>query len=263
MPLDPHRDLILPPDETVLWRYMDFAKFVQFLETQSLWFLRADQFEDPLEGTYTDAEVEHLTALDAANGLPQRGILRGPKYMRSFAYVNCWRKGEGESLAMWDLYGKGNGVIAVKTTVGNFKMALAESQHRTFLGEVKYIDWARPYWDNNILAMCFRKDLSYQHEAEVRAVIWDPEIINRNMSGALEAARLRPDYSNAEFDPFILTKEDGEKVVSISFAPSRFITEVVIGPREKSWIQGLIRKILTRYGLEKIKIEVSNRLTPR
>ncbi len=64
MPLELHRDLILPPDATTLWRYMGFAKFIDLLETQTLWFPRTDQFEDPLEGTYTDAEIEHLRSLD-------------------------------------------------------------------------------------------------------------------------------------------------------------------------------------------------------
>jgi hypothetical protein len=35
----------------------------------------------------------------------------------------------------------------------------------------------------------FRKDSSYEHEKEVRAVIWDAEIVSRNMSDALIAAR--------------------------------------------------------------------------
>jgi hypothetical protein len=107
MPFEPHRDLILPPDATILWRYMDFAKFIHFLERQSLWFSRADQFEDPLEGTYTDAEIEHLRSFDANNAVPALRVsdrhLRGPKYMRTTAYVSCWRAGAGESLAMWDL----------------------------------------------------------------------------------------------------------------------------------------------------------------
>ena len=240
MPLELHRDLILPPDATILWRYMDFAKFIHLLERQSLWFSRADQFEDPLEGTYTDAEIEHLRSLDASNTAPGLRVsdsyLRGPKYMRTTAYVNCWRSGAGESLAMWDLYGKGSGIVAVKTTVENLKLAIAELPLRIFLGSVKYLDWDLASWDNNSLVMCFRKDSSYQHEAEVRAIIWDQDILARNMSDALMAARSRRDYPNSGSDPFILRREDGQRGIEVPFAAARFVTEVVVGPRERPWV---------------------------
>lgn len=39
-----------------LWRYVDFAKFLQMLETRSLFFPRADKFEDTFEGTSGIAE---------------------------------------------------------------------------------------------------------------------------------------------------------------------------------------------------------------
>ena len=266
MPFEPHPELILPPDDTVLWRYMDFAKFLDLLEKQSLWFSRLDQFEDPLEGTLTDAEIEHLRSVDADNaaqGMPpiSDGYLRGTKYMRTTAYACCWRAGAWESLAMWDIFGKGSGIVAVKTTVGNLKQAIAESHLRIFLGEVNYLAWNLAPWQLNGLVMCFRKDSSYQHEAEVRAIAWDVDIVGRNMSDALIAAQSRSDYPTNS-DPFVLRKEDGQPGIEVPLAAARFITEVVIGPREKAWVAGLVERVLKRYGLE-IKMTISNRLTPR
>jgi hypothetical protein len=262
LPLELHRDLVLPPDATILWRYVDFAKFIDLLERQSLWFSRTDQFEDPLEGTYTDAEIEHLRSLDSPGLRISDGYLNGPKYMRTTAYVSCWRAGEGESMAMWDLYNKGSGIVAVKTTVENLKLALAESSRRTFLGRVKYLKWDLASWDNNTLAMCFRKDSSYEHEKEVRAVIWDKDIVARNMSDAIEAARSRSDYPNSGSDPFILRKGDGQHGVYVPFSPARFVTDVVVGPRERRWVAGLVESVLKRYALD-INMTISNRLTPR
>jgi len=74
--LAPH--LITPPDETIIWRYMDFARFMQILETKTLWFARADQFEDPLEGTFTDAEREALLQDEAVHALQKSDPSRGP-----------------------------------------------------------------------------------------------------------------------------------------------------------------------------------------
>ena len=52
-------DGITPPDDRdTLWRYMSLEKFVNMLETKSLFFTRADKFEDPFEGFIPPALVE-------------------------------------------------------------------------------------------------------------------------------------------------------------------------------------------------------------
>jgi len=266
MPLELHPNLVLPPDDIVLWRYMDLAKFLLLLEKKSLWFSRMDQFEDPLEGTFTDAELDHLRSLDSAStmlpSLISERYVRGSLQMRATAYVNCWRSGQTESMAMWDLYGKGGSVVAVRTTIGDLKGAISASALRIFLAEVTYVDWSHAPFDNNPLVMCFRKDSSYEHEKEVRAVIWDVDVIGENMSDALLSARTRTDYPNSGMDPFILQKTDGRMGIEVSFDPARFITEVVIGPRETHTIAGLVECILNRYGL-KTKVTISDRLRPR
>jgi hypothetical protein len=139
MAFEQHPDLILPPADTTLWRYMDLAKFLLLLETKSLWFPRADQFEDPLEGTYTDGELEDLRALEGADfslsGLSPpigKGFHRKPQAMRLPAYVSCWRASRTESMAMWDLYGRGGVTVALKTTVKKLKNAISESPFQVF-----------------------------------------------------------------------------------------------------------------------------------
>ena len=48
-----------PADEAAaVWRYMDFAKFVDLLATEELYFARADKLGDPFEGLYPRAVVE-------------------------------------------------------------------------------------------------------------------------------------------------------------------------------------------------------------
>lgn len=55
----------LPDDADFLWKYMSFEKFVSLLGTKSLYFTRADKFEDPLEGF---TPVNRSTLLDAPSG---------------------------------------------------------------------------------------------------------------------------------------------------------------------------------------------------
>src|ERR1700684_1393835 len=126
-----HPRLVTPVDDTVLWRYLDFAKFMDMLERRVLWFARADTFEDPLEATYTDAELNHLRSLPpipTPSGTVKVGdsYLRGSRMMRSTSFISCWRAGADESMAMWDLYRKGGGVVAIKSTVGRFKEAVSD-----------------------------------------------------------------------------------------------------------------------------------------
>jgi len=48
-------------NDTPLWRYMDFSKFVSLIQTQSLWFARPSTFDDPFESkTNKSSRLKHL-----------------------------------------------------------------------------------------------------------------------------------------------------------------------------------------------------------
>ena len=61
--LFPHT-YILPKDENIpLWRYMSFSKFVDLIDTSSLYFSRLDKFIDKFEGhvnSYTERDSSAL-----------------------------------------------------------------------------------------------------------------------------------------------------------------------------------------------------------
>jgi hypothetical protein len=153
---------------------MDFARFIQLLESRQLWFSRADQFDDPLEGTLTDGEWH---AKPVPDGWPQtyRYIYGNSlvQMMRNASYVSCWRMGSSESLAMWDLYGKGSGIVAVTSTVGRLKQQFLNEPRQVFMAQVQYVDWTSANVLLGGLTLVARKDDSYAHEAEMRAFIWD------------------------------------------------------------------------------------------
>jgi hypothetical protein len=251
MPFTDHPDLITPPDDTVIWRYSDFAKFMDLIERRKLWFCRADEFEDPLEGTFTDAEIAHFRSLrpdgtpvdPAAYGLPEVSTM-----MRGTTFVNCWREGKHESMAMWDIYGKGSGVVAVKSTVGLLKEAVASYNRDVYITRVKYIDWNEQHFRRNALEVCVRKDVSYAHESEIRALIWGLGM----RPGSTPLITMPPDNNMASIKP-------GEEV---EVDPVRLITEVMVGPREQSRIFNLVQVIMKRYGLPQ-PVKASDRLKAR
>lgn len=206
---------------------MDFARFMQMVESQTLWFCRVDKFEDPLEGGHTDPELagirKHVKFAEQ--------LIDVFRAARKDTYVSCWRAGKSESLAMWDLYGKGSGIVAVKSTVGLLKEAVANYEKSVFISKVKYIDWSERSGLDNVLVACSRKDLSYQHESEVRAMLSD-----------------------------IAPRPDAGVGVPVSF--NDLITEIMIGPREKEWVVQLVEKIKKRYNFPQ-PIIASDRLKPR
>jgi hypothetical protein len=233
MPYEFHPDLTTPANKAVLWRYMDFAKFVEMLESQSLWFGRVDQLEDPLEGTHTDAELKGIRKyIEEKRGKQLICLFR---LSRRALYVNCWHSGSSESLAMWDLYGKGIGIVAIKSTVGRLKEAVATHDEPVFISKTRYVDWNDAPGLDNVLVACSRKDLSYRHESEVRVIIMG--------------------FSN---DPSRRRKLG----VRIPVDTGRLIAEVVVGPREPKWVIHLVKQVMKRYKLSQTVV-ASNRLRPR
>ena len=212
---------------------MDFTRFMDLLESRSLWFTRLDQLEDPLEGTHTDAELAGIRG-----HLPQKRaneIIRVFRQAKRGLYVNCWRSGKAESLAMWDLYGKGSGNIAIKSTVGLLKSAVKRYHQPLYISKVGYLDWSGASGLDNVLVACSRKDLSYQHESEVRLIVMDTSSHPRK------------------------TPELG---LRMAVELEDLVTEIVVGPREPKWVVQLIKNLLSKHELTQPVVQ-SDRLTPR
>ena len=122
----------IPQNDATLSRYMNFEKFVNILATESLFFTRADKFDDPFEG-FTPPLIT-----DIYNNAVNRGeydfgtglILKFLENWRKYVMCNCWYQGEKESLPMWEKYQVRESGIAIKTTMGNFKSSLQDELYQ-------------------------------------------------------------------------------------------------------------------------------------
>ena len=242
MPYEYHPHVVTPPDDSVLWRYMELTRFLRLIDGRYLWFSRVDKFNDPLEGTLTDGEF--LYKPESPDEPPTlRDATADPfaQAIRHTTYVNCWRMGENESMAMWDLYGKGTGVVAVTTTVGHLKRQLENDQRSVYIAEVRYVDWQASNALRGMFDLITRKDSSYEHEGEVRLFFWN-------------TAGLRTDgaYSSDEIPPGL----------TFGINPQETLTQIWISPREHPSMKPLIEGLIARYGL-RIPIKLSDRLTTR
>jgi len=164
-------------NEVGIWRYMDVARFLTLIYEKKLFFARLHELGDPWEGVWTRP---------ASHQFVSRGD--DPEYRRrlarefnSLALISCWHENERESVAMWKLYVSGREGVALKTTVGRLIRVVAANWARMpTIGRVRYeditYDPVKADYDGITYAawFLFRKSKAYEHEREVRAVIYDP-----------------------------------------------------------------------------------------
>ena len=116
------------PDGTVIWRYLKFERFVEILDTHSLWFSRPFRFEDQWEGLFPPSYVRRTRQYADANGIPfeefDRDFRRRLLRYRYAHFVNCWHMSDHESDAMWKLYALARTGIAIRSTVGGVNECL-------------------------------------------------------------------------------------------------------------------------------------------
>jgi hypothetical protein len=203
-----------PPDDAVLWRYMDFAKFVSILAKKSLFFTRADKLGDLFEG--------YWPLLDSYSS-----IASGYKAVIPLALINCWHESPHESEAMWRLYSRETDGIAIKTNFGSLRQSFTTSQFIR-LGRINYIDYKTRFSGSGTMERpFFFKRKSFEHEREVRAVILDLD-----------------DENIQNFSPRYDVGNYYEVDISI------LIHEVVVAPYAQDWFLELVQSVADRYKLK-------------
>ena len=196
-------------EKDILWKYLDFHKFIDLISNKTLHFNRLDQFEDPFEGATRKAIYDiNLAkpsptnpALENAFG---KGFLEQEKNKnlnliskskkeieesQKSQFVNCWVKRERESMAMWDLYSNPES-LAIVINGENFIKNLRELiknqeelllEHFFSVGSVFYDKINPPdcfdQTEKPNRLNSFKKDICFSHEEEYRLVISSPKSI--------------------------------------------------------------------------------------
>jgi len=111
-----HPDIETPPMETVIWRYIDLPKFLQMLAKGGLYFATLSEFSDKWEAVLGRELTQSIaTHFGGASG----DVIQLFQEYSKHTAVNCWYQGDGESIAMWELYTTTEYGVAIKSTVGN------------------------------------------------------------------------------------------------------------------------------------------------
>ena len=226
---DEHPAFTPPPEDAVLWRYLDVAKFFALLEHGALHFARADTLGDPYEGSYGAPNVQLRPVLyRKLSEAARRNLPAARKATRNLMYVNCWHRNEFESEAMWNLYATRDRGIAVRTTFASLRDSIADEQS-VYVGEVSYVDHGTTFIDELYAFTSFlHKRKSFEHEHEIRAMILHAV---RTDSKQGPHPHLQPAGINCDVDL------------------SKLIEEVVVTPFAEDWLVEVVQAVAGRYSL--------------
>ena len=225
-----------PTDDTLVWRYMDFTKFVDLISTNRLFFSRADKLGDPFEGTYTATHVPSESDLDGLKD-GEKEQLRSLRYFeiaaakdnRKLFYINCWHANPGESAGMWRLYSQSNESVAVQTTFGKLKAAFPLAPYKILAGPVNYLDYRTATIKELRGQVVFMsKRWSFEHEQEVRLLFW-----------------------SVDDAVFCNTKENHEPPPGypVECELEELIQKAYVSPTSPDWFLGLVSRMCSQFGV--------------
>ena len=257
----------IPDDNVVIMRYMDYKKFSSLIENSELYMSAPKYFDQdssegyliPDVGKFIDAALEtaykQLYDKIKSNTISVSGIrFTGiesvdKKLMRDRCskiykhnlkrfFISCWTERDIDQDNMWKAYirqdrehtqeEKLKTAVAIKTTVGKLKKALAQNIGLFAITRVKYVDLDTHQIENIKL-----KDKPYEDDREIR-LISDNLMTNRtqwykmSVMAALGAENFdynaEPDYS-ALRAPLILD-DFIDEIITSPFSDDGFINEL-------------------------------------
>ena len=164
-----------PPPNAILWRYMDFMKYVSLLDRKALFFTRIDKLGDPFEGSISETTIAMRPVLNP--GLPGKDYELLSKQLswhiednRKTTFVNCWHQNDIESDFMWKLYAREREGIAIVSNFESLSGSFTCGQS-IYVGSIKYVDYNTEFIpERNLFSVCLHKRKSFEHEREVRAL---------------------------------------------------------------------------------------------
>lgn len=271
MPYKEH-SLIEPVDDNlVIWRYMDFTKFISIIDKGALYFATPELFNDPFEGSTTlmnvnfkkqqmeasikeslkgqeDAEQKFLRIMEIMNSVKAQTAREDEFLVPKLFAVNCWHISNNESAAMWNIYAKTGQGIAIKTTVKQLKECFQDFLpfDSIYIGKVKYIDFSKDAHDkDNIICRYFYKRKEFEYEQELRAIVQTNNYSIHVLENIGRSTLSESEIKNFENVPTVY--ETGR---SIEIDYKFLLGEIYLHPEVPEWFEVLVRSVLKKYDLQ-------------
>jgi len=207
------------PRDQPIWRYLTFSKFIDMLQRESLWFSRADSFEDVFEGRLPKMNAE------AMKDHPAGDATLAFEMLRRFQYLNCWHVSDHESVAMWKMYAVSHEAVAIRSTYERLHTSMPEE---CYIGEVAYIDYREQYVDvSNSYNVIMTKRRSFAHERELRAIITE------------EIPSTETDDDG--FPSISLSAQNPHRGRHVKVELTSLIEQIVVAPTSPNWFLSLVQ----------------------
>ncbi|HRK94709.1 MAG TPA: hypothetical protein PK694_00175 [Rhodospirillales bacterium] len=242
-------------DGRAIWRFLDFAQFVDLLERKSLFFARIDTLEDPFAGLSEDTVFavrtlpEELMRLAEQAGSPppkkgrlerwwsrkaqeneQAELINTIRNYRPAAMVwaSCWHATGANEVALWKTYQAAGKCVAVRTSIGKLRAALnAGEDLAVSVDFVRYLEPAELRGLSEPIDRALTKAKALASEREVRAIV-------TRAAGAAEGCLGRG--------------------VCVPVDVAGLIDEVAISPAADEWLRDLAGRVLRTYGLAAVGV---------
>lgn len=259
----PHANhhLCIPPTnrDAKIWRYLDFPQVAQLLKRDELFFTRADQFDDPFEGTLPEKHREYR---QLSNDIPDEWadelLPKFRKICTKSTYISCWHISNSESATMWDRYLEANHGVCIQSTFQKLIDSISiHSKDEIYASEVRYIDYETDHlagWrkdtplGNSISPFIHKRD-NFENESELRAIIHSPSW--RDSSGESYITAETIEEASVEKETF------SNEIRPVDIDLDELIEKIHISPDAGDWVEGLLQDIAEDYGLNSGKVGTS------
>jgi hypothetical protein len=224
-------------DDTKIWRYIDFSKFISLLETKKLYFSVIEKVKDKSEGLPTQADFKRLKSdcsywetegkewADAYTDI-QINVTKKRQLLKKLIYVNCWRVDKSESPRAWKEYLESGKGVAIQTTYGQFIESINECEQIVYVEKVDYCNDTELIPNDHYIRTFLHKKPSWDYENELRAVFSKTSIEHPE----IPPYPIEP-YTCGEFIPVNMDKLM-QKIVVYPEAGDRFFNVVKLATEE-------------------------------
>ncbi len=195
--------------DTSIWRYFTQDRFLDALQSRTMYFASAQQFEDPFEGAV--AVQAHDFPIDPRYAEPESTELAFQQ-LRRYTKISSWHVADYESDAMWKLYTGERKGIAVHSTIGRataafmpFRLEPTFGVEEPMQGMVRYVDLRESRLRAGLEDRFFHKHRAFESEREFRFAI---------------SLRMAAEYG-------VAVPTEG---IRVPFSPHELIQEILLGP---------------------------------
>ena len=158
-----------------LWRYFSTERFIGLLDSSTLYFAAATQFEDPFEGSVAVVSPDYK--VDPRYEDMER-FEKAFYELKRLTKISCWHRASYESDAMWKLYALRRKGVAICTTPERISEALTPykikpeyGEEQLYGGAIKYVDLASVKLKTSMIETFYHKHMAFEWEKEFRLAI--------------------------------------------------------------------------------------------